>query len=84
MSQFDEEPLLDEAQVLALLSEQVRLAGGQNAYAREHGVPQVTVCRTLSRQRLPQPAITTAMGLKRVYMWKRMQRTQGVDHATKK
>ena len=58
--------LLDEDNVLAILSEQVQRAGGQTAWAKKFGINRTDVTNALRKRRCVSNAALDALGLKRV------------------
>lgn len=58
--------LLTEADVLRALSQRCELAGGQSAWAGQHGITRSVLCETLGGKRGLSEAIANAAGFVRV------------------
>lgn len=58
--------LLTEPDVLRALSQRCELAGGQAAWAQQHGISRSVLCETLAGKRGLSEAIANAAGFVRV------------------
>ena len=58
--------LITEADVIRALSQRCELAGGQAAWAGQHGIARSTLCETLAGKRGLSEAIANAAGFVRV------------------
>ena len=54
--------------VISLLRAEVKRAGGQAPWAKEHGISRVSVNKTLNGQRSPSPKIIKALKLRIVFL----------------
>ena len=61
-----EHDLLGQLEVFGLLRQKCRAAGGQEAWAKAHGIAPSVVSLTLHAHRKPGPAILAALGLAEV------------------
>jgi hypothetical protein len=58
--------LFEVTQVLRLLRQEVKLAGGPSAWARQHGANRTTVSAVLNPRRPPERKILQGLKLKKI------------------
>jgi DNA-binding phage protein len=63
--------ILDEKDVVQLLTQEVAKAGGQSSWHRKTGVSRITINKVLRTQRGPTQAIINALDLEIVYRRKK-------------
>lgn len=58
--------MIDRYSVIGRLNAAVRAAGGQTAFAKQHGLTKQNVSQALSSKRPPPPVILKALNLRKV------------------
>src|SRR5215813_114487 len=69
--------LLDQKDVVRLLRLEVNRAGSQKKWAKKNGVTQSLISMVLSGDRPPNYKIISALKLRRVVVYERLDRTAG-------
>ena len=65
--------LMDQSGLVAELSRQCDMAGGQSAWAQKRGIPRSQVCEALNGRRAVSEAMANAMGFVQVAAYRRVR-----------